>query len=1355
MSSLLAEYAAKLERDHAVPNYIEPTIVLVDRKGADGQIALRPFEWLIRQFADGIARTWLVVAPSGAGKTSLTWHAAIQACYADQCPVFVNPLTLQLCWEDGIRPAEFVLQAKPSHFPQDDWRQIVEDNRLVLIIDAVNELQRTVSEGQWDFLLRLLAGGHPTPVLATSRYAVDPLQTPGQGLRDVETLDLDELTEDQILAYLARRGLSDGDEHLRAFRAAGIELAARNPYLLKLLTDLLQYQLEGSQTREIPRTRAELLLATVLRPIREHRLKPAEVDLANTGLSMEAVLTAAATTLYASGGQQARLADVRDALVRVWPDREAVEQAIVAFFDTQMADLAEDSGGDKVFRLTHDSLRDFGLALGWREASPPDFVFHPGHLNQCFADWVGMPPRAGSDGDSDADELALTYLNELARLGSWEIMSDVLGANRGRLSEQTRSEYWEAIGEALRDVESEAAGSMADQLTRLPKAVLFEAAHHGILRPLRLRLSRLIKGRIRRPAQNEPTVSKDRLLRDVYVRFVTRRLDSRGLQRAAREARGEKSFARPRWWRHAADEPRPFVRPDAAEIHHLIDTLGDPRRLDRDRGFASQRLGLIGDPIAVPVLCQVLRECVEPVHRRLRGSCANSLGLIGDESAVEDLVAAMKGDADPVVRGSCTNALGLIGDRAAARALMETLLRDDDPVNRGAAAKALGLIGDKVAVEDLTSALKQDDDPMNRGAAANALGLIGDKAAVEDLCEVLRDDQARPDVRGSCANALGLIGEKATVAELCKVLRDDRVRPDVPASCANALGLIGDRVAVPDLCVVLRNDRVRPDVRGSCANALGLIGDGVAMPDLCVVLRDDQARSDIRGSCANSLGLIGDRAAVPDLCVVLRDDQARSDIRGSCANALGLIGDKVAVPDLCGVLRDEQAKSDIRGSCANALGLIGDKAAVRDLCEVLRDKGRPPDVRGSCASALGLIGDRAAAQDLTETLKEDPNPAVRGSCANALRRLGVGATTSESRIEQAQNRQTDRLERDVAVLLDSASDPNDVEHVFRRLARLPADQLTNVAQSVDANLAAVQPDDAALAERHRALRELAERVRRAQAEADELREHPERILTHYVKRVRPLFPVPQPASLATPAPVATDVARAPEGLAAAIEYAGRLPAASAAAPPSDAEMLAEIEGLVKKCAELGWPVSFGRDKFMAPRQRKRRAAEILLLRYAFARHQARLRRFFEIRRDQLNVSVADYREFTATFGINALHRELPVGKGTIYKLQVYAILKSFLPTEAQLNPVKAERTNVVQPTSDAEMEASEPARSGQPAVDPREEAEVFRQLDELADFMLPGLPAQIRKMYEAGDEAMTLENVKQYVRDARRGKPRS
>ncbi len=149
------------------------------------------------------------------------------------------------------------------------------------------------------------------------------------------------------------------------------------------------------------------------------------------------------------------------------------------------------------------------------------------------------------------------------------------------------------------------------------------------------------------------------------------------------------------------------------DVAMLVYLLKSPYQLDREK--ASDYLGEIGDPEAVPALIEALSD---PTISWL---AAKSLGKIGDARAVGPLIAVL-GSEEKWLRRNAAEALGRLRDPTAVEPIIR-LLADKKHDVREISARALGLIDDERALSALQG-LVNDPDLNVRDAALGSIAMI-------------------------------------------------------------------------------------------------------------------------------------------------------------------------------------------------------------------------------------------------------------------------------------------------------------------------------------------------------------------------------------------------------------------------------------------------------------------------------------------------------------------------------------------------------------------------------------------------------------------------------------------------------
>ena len=138
----------------------------------------------------------------------------------------------------------------------------------------------------------------------------------------------------------------------------------------------------------------------------------------------------------------------------------AIDEEIVrAFCDIYLFDAStEQTSG--TFLYPHDTLRDFGLALGFSKIELPPFAWIASEFEHFVGYWVGLQtsPNAAA-----VTLIAHPYLQENPL-----IITDIIAANQQLLEDGTRRALWQLLGKCLagRRIIRDAAASAVQGLTR-------------------------------------------------------------------------------------------------------------------------------------------------------------------------------------------------------------------------------------------------------------------------------------------------------------------------------------------------------------------------------------------------------------------------------------------------------------------------------------------------------------------------------------------------------------------------------------------------------------------------------------------------------------------------------------------------------------------------------------------------------------------------------------------------------------------------------------------------------------------------------------------------------------------------
>ncbi|MGE5091028.1 MAG: HEAT repeat domain-containing protein [Bacillota bacterium] len=491
---------------------------------------------------------------------------------------------------------------------------------------------------------------------------------------------------------------------------------------------------------------------------------------------------------------------------------------------------------------------------------------------------------------------------------------------------------------------------------------------------------------------------------------------------AVLEEQARSSTTRPAWLLEAYDR--------LGLVDKYIDRLQHARQW-RDRAFAAELLGRVGNAKAVPVLLDTV-QATRTEDADVREIALRALARIADPRAVGPLLQALRtsevwlapriadilsrhGDlvVDPLIevlqqpgrQPARAWAANVLGDVRAARAfpvLVRSLGDLEDEV-RGKAASALGRLGDRRAVPYLLEHLLSDPAPFVRARIAGALGQFGDADVIDRLVRALGDPAWW--VRMRSVEALEQIGE---VAEGPLLVALDDADPEIRSRAAVAL----ERLGVPARLVGMIERGERADEAGSLlvkfaiAGAHELLAELLLHPsprvrlatviairragrrDLAAELTGTatgDADGAIRAEAFEALRVLGLREAVPAALTGMVD--ASEPARTAAIRLIGELGGTESIPGLRA--RTSDPEPAVRAAAARALGLLRASTAAPDFRRLLPDPS--PDVRQAAATAIGEAGARQLGDDLVPLL-DDGEPRVRTAAATALGRVGnVGA----------------------------------------------------------------------------------------------------------------------------------------------------------------------------------------------------------------------------------------------------------------------------------------------------------------------------------------------------------------------------
>jgi HEAT repeat protein len=372
-------------------------------------------------------------------------------------------------------------------------------------------------------------------------------------------------------------------------------------------------------------------------------------------------------------------------------------------------------------------------------------------------------------------------------------------------------------------------------------------------------------------------------------------------------------------------------------------------------------------------LMGILKTDKKPERRRV---ALGGLGQIGLQSpkGILAIIAALKDDADPVVREAAAQALTPIAQKA-----------DETKDPKDQRAKMIDIRDG--CLDALRTALKNDRDAKDpkedakrarvREACAVGLGRVG-----TDLLTLKKEEEREQTL---------IAGFRTSVPVLTEALKDPD--PGVRAAAAESLGRLSDyaRDAVPALIDTFKDKKADRFVRGYAAFAIGRIGGDAArgaVPELADALTDKDSPDEVRRSAATALGALkmDGAGAAAALGQALKDRSV--DVRRAAVTALGQIGpeNRAALKPLVEAAKDQD--KFVRAQALQVLGTMTQDAAevLRVLTDGMQDQLL--EVRLAAIEALGNLGPEAkAAVPVLRAARTDARAAVREAAAEALKKI--------------------------------------------------------------------------------------------------------------------------------------------------------------------------------------------------------------------------------------------------------------------------------------------------------------------------------------------------------------------------------
>jgi len=439
---------------------------------------------------------------------------------------------------------------------------------------------------------------------------------------------------------------------------------------------------------------------------------------------------------------------------------------------------------------------------------------------------------------------------------------------------------------------------------------------------------------------------------------------------------------------------------NAKAVPALLETVRATRTEDADvREIALRALARIADPRAVAPLVESLKSVDawlapriadiltrhgplvvdpligfldEPGRQPARAWAANVLGEVRAARAFPVLARGL-GDLEDEVRAKCATALGRLGDRRAISYLLEHLLTDPAPFVRARIAATLGRFDEPEVIDRLVRALG-DQAWWVRMRSVEALEQIGTRAEGPLLVAL---DDPDPEIRIRAAVGLERLGVPATLVDM--IQRGERL-PEAMETLVK-FATAGARELLAEL--LLHPAR---EVRSAVVGAIRRAARGDLAPELIETARND-ADPALRAAAFETLGTLGVHQAIPSALEALGDGD--ESVRTAAIGVLGSLGGPDAVQRLRG--RTADPDSGVRAAVARALGLLRAADAAPEFLRLMADP--EPEVREAGARGAANAGVAAVTPGLIELLG-DASPEVRRAAVAGLGALGDPAAVA-------------------------------------------------------------------------------------------------------------------------------------------------------------------------------------------------------------------------------------------------------------------------------------------------------------------------------------------------------------------------
>jgi len=398
---------------------------------------------------------------------------------------------------------------------------------------------------------------------------------------------------------------------------------------------------------------------------------------------------------------------------------------------------------------------------------------------------------------------------------------------------------------------------------------------------------------------------------------------------------------------------------NAKAVPVLLDTIQATRTEDADvREIALRALARIADPRAVDPLIEALKKSEVWLAPRIADILVRHGPLV-----IEPMIAFLEEDSRHPARSWAANILGELKAVRAFPALARALSDLDDEV-RAKSAGALGRLGDRRAVTYLLDHLLSDPAPFVRARIAGALGRFTDAEVINHLVRALGDPAWW--VRMRSVEALEQIGPTAE-APLLMALGD----PDPEIRIRAAVGL--ERLGVP---MRLVTQIAESGLTEQTQDLLVKFGTAGAREFLAEHLAHKSPR--VREAMIRTIRAASRHDLSTELIETARQDSV-PELRTEALNTLRAFSARDALPAALDCLGDPD--EHVRTAAMNLVGDIGGAEVAALIIPRIRDA--EGSVRAASARALGLTHAVGVEDDIVRALR-DPVPAVRVAAAESV-----------------------------------------------------------------------------------------------------------------------------------------------------------------------------------------------------------------------------------------------------------------------------------------------------------------------------------------------------------------------------------